>query len=139
MSNYRYLLATLCVAIAGCATEPVSTSEAPLVPVDRVLAAELTSTFPGAGEMIVKRDRGFSGGGCSTRIFVNGRPVADLQPTEKVVIYMREGSHILSARPNGICGGALVEVKADVKAGSRSTYRLSVSGNGESAIYPTAF
>jgi hypothetical protein len=89
--------------------------------------------------VIVKRDRGLSGSACSTRIYVNGKPVADIDPAEKVVLYLPEGEHILSAEPNGMCGGNMTEVKAVVKAGSQSNYRYGTSGNGSPSIYPTAF
>lgn len=125
--------------MAACATTPVPTSEASFVPSDRILEPKLLQPSSGTGLVTVKRDSGFAGSACSARIFVNGNPVADIRPIEKVVLHLAEGEHILSAQPNGLCGGGMSEVKATVKAGSNSSFRVSYGSAGEFLISPTAF
>ena len=139
MLHRRYLVAALGLSLVGCASQPISNLEAAPVPAERILDSQFMNRSPNSGEVTVKRDSGFTGSACSTRIFVNGKPIADIRTAEKVVMYLPEGEYILSANPNGMCGGGMTEVKAAVKPGSQSNYRYGTSGNGSPSIYPTAF
>lgn len=137
---YRLAILFCCLlVISGCATHPISNAEAALASIDRILDKSFLQEGPGTGEVTIKRDSGIGGSGCSTRIFVNGKPVADIWVSEKIVLYLPEGEYILSAWPNGICGGGLSEVKALIKVGSKSTYRIGYGSNGDFSINPTAF
>jgi hypothetical protein len=106
---------------------------------ERILNRHFLQPAQGTGEVTIKRDSGFSGSACSSRIFVDGRPIADIRGSEKVVLYLPEGEHILSAWPNGICGGGMTEVKAVIKAGTQSSFRIGYGSNGDFSINPTAF
>jgi type IV pilus biogenesis protein CpaD/CtpE len=139
MSVKVLLAAVLGLSLVGCASQPISNLEANPVPANRILDTQYLNSSPNTGEVTVKRDSGFAGSACSTRVYVDGKHIADIRPAEKVVLYLPEGEHILSAEPNGICGGNMTEVKAVVKAGSHSNYRYGTSGNGSPSIYPTAF
>ncbi len=46
------------------------------------------------------------GMGCMVRIYADAKPVADLWRSEKVVMYLQEGDHIISA---STCGGGVVD------------------------------
>lgn len=139
MPRLRCLVAVLSFCLFGCASQPISNLDAISVPTERLLDSKYLHRSPNSGEVTVKRDSGFTGSACSTRIFVNGKPVADIRTSEKVVMYLPEGEYILSANPNGVCGGGMTEVKATVKSGAQSNYRYGTSGNGSPSIYPTAF
>lgn len=93
----------------------------------------------GAGKVVVKRDSGFGGSACATRIFVNGQAIADIDTAEKVVLYLPAGEQILSAWTKGLCGGGMSEVKALVKAGASSSFRVGYGSNGDFSTFPTAF
>jgi type IV pilus biogenesis protein CpaD/CtpE len=138
--NYRVtMLLLILIVLTGCATRPISNIAAIPAPMERIFDTHYLQAIPGTGEVIIKRDRGLLGSACSTRIFVDGRPVADIQTSEKIVLYLPEGNHILSAWPNGICAGGMAEVKAVIKAGTHSSYRVSYGSNGDFTISPTAF
>jgi len=132
------ILLTLMV-LSGCATRPISNTKAIPTPMERILDTHYLQPGQGTGEVTVKRDSGFGGSACSSRIFVDGRPVADIRVSEKIVLYLPEGEHILSAWPNGICGGGMTEIKAVIKAGAQSSYRVGYGSNGHFSINPTAF
>lgn len=127
------------LSLIGCATHPISNSEAIPVPAKRIIDAKFIHRSPNSGEVTIKRDSGISGSACSTRIYVNANPIADIRTSEKVVLYLPEGEYILSAEPNGICGGGLTEVKVLVKPGSKLNFRYGTSGHGSPSIFPTAF
>jgi type IV pilus biogenesis protein CpaD/CtpE len=133
------LVATLLAALAGCATRPISNSEAVPAPVERILAPSLLQPSAESGKVTVKRDSGFGGSACTSRVFVDAKPVADLRASEKVVVYLPAGEHIFSAWPNGICGGGMSEVRATVKVGAEISFRIGYGSNGDFTINATAF
>lgn len=125
--------------LVGCATQPVSTLAAIPVPPLRVLNSVLVQKAPDTGEVIIKRDAGFTGSACAKRVFADAKPVADLRAGEKVMIYLPEGEHIISAMSNSPCGGGLMEVKVNVKPDGSYVYRIGTQSNMGDGIYPTAF
>lgn len=127
--------------LVGCASTPMSTADSPLIPNTQVLAdgKKFLTQDKNSGQIIVKRDGGFNGSACSTRIYIDAKAVADIDVTQKAVFNVPTGDYIISAEPNGICGGGLTEVKATVRQGSQSVFRYGTSGNGSPSIYPTAF
>lgn len=135
------ILIFLAALLNGCASTPTPTNEAVLVPDSQVLAdgKKYIAKDGNSGQIIVKRDTGFTGSGCSTRIYIDAKAVADLEISQKVILNLPEGEYIVSAQPNGICSGVLTEVKASVKKGSLSVFRFGTAGNGNPSIYPTAF
>lgn len=141
MKKISSLLPPVLVALAltGCATQPVSTAEAVPVPRDRILAPELLQQEYGRGAVIIKRDSGLGGSGCSARVFVNAKPAADLRPSERVILHLPAGDHILSAQPNGICGGGMVETRVRVTPTETATFRMGYGTAGDFTFTPTAF
>lgn len=142
MNRQTYVLPALAMFLAvGCSTTPISTQEALPVPSDRLFdeGKRFSAQAPNTGYVVVKRDSGIMGSACSTRIYVDGKPVGDIDPSEKMGLYLPEGEHILSAQPNGVCSGTMTEVHTTVRAGSQSAFRFGTSGNGSPSIYPTAF
>ena len=133
------LFALITVSLAGCATRPVSNSEAVDVPADRILNTKFLHPVQNSGIVTIKRDSGQLGSMCSTRVFVNSEPIADLRTSEKVIAYLPVGDYIFSAWPNGICGGGMSEVSATVKADSKLNFRVGYGSNGDFSINPTAF
>ena len=138
--NARDLLATaLLMSILGCATTPVPTGAARDVPRARVLNAALLERKESLGQVVVKRDEGFSASACNSRVFANGTPVAEIAPGEKVIFYLPEGEQMLAAMATGICIGGLVEAKAPVSRSRPAVFRISYGSSGEVSIQPTAF
>jgi hypothetical protein len=135
----RLFVIAFALAIAGCATRPVSNAEATAVPSERIIDSKFLEPTADAGIVTVKRDRGFGGSACSSRVFVNAKPVADIRTSEKVVIYLPAGEYIFSAWPNGVCGGGMSEVRANVKAGVELNFRIGYGSNGSFTINATAF
>lgn len=135
----RILICVALIGLAGCATTPIPTGSARYVPRERVLNAALLEQSDGLGQVVVKRDEGFGASACTTRIFANGIPVADIGPGEKVIFYLREGEQMLAAIANGVCAGGLVEARALVNRNHPLVYRVSYGSNGEFSLQPTAF
>ncbi|CAK2159594.1 Lipoprotein [Vibrio crassostreae] len=129
----------LLIVLSACATTPVSNSSAKLAPSVQVLSDNYSFRTNSSATLIIKRDSGFMGSTCNSRIHVDGNPVVDLGTTEYLELYLDEGLHILSAQPNGICAGGLSEIAIDLKAGKTSNYRVGMGTNGDYFLVPTAF
>ena len=127
------------LVLVGCATQPIATSEAKEVPNSRILASRFTAKKEGAGVVIVKRDTGFMGALCSSRVFVDGTPVADIRVGEKVTLYLSPGEYIISSNPNGVCGGGLAEIRVNFSESETSTLRIRYGTSGDYTIQSTAF
>ncbi len=135
----RLILVIFVTFIAGCATRPIPNDEAIHIPESRILDSKYLKPTPNSGTVTVKRDSGFFGSACSYRIFIDAKPIADIQISEKVVAYLPAGEYIFSAWPNGICGGGLSEVRAMVKSGAELNFRIGYGSSGDFTINATAF
>lgn len=139
MKTIAKILFLAILGLVGCATQPVPTSEAQFVPEDRILDPVYLKKLPDSGEVIVKRDSGIGGSACDTRIFVDGKPMADLATSEKVSFHLKESDYIISAWPKNPCGGGMVETRVTVKRNQTLTFRVGYGSNGDFGMYPTAF
>ncbi|BET62260.1 hypothetical protein [Yersinia pseudotuberculosis] len=135
----KIALLALSAALAGCATSPVATKDAKMIPGHQILNASITQSKENTGKVIIKRDSGFVGSVCLTRIFVDGNEVADLNTSEMVIVYPAYGEHIFSAWPKGICGGGMSEQSGNVTEGRALMYRIGYGTNGDFGLHPTAF
>lgn len=125
--------------LSACASTPVA-GVAPDVPLARILDAAWLQPSPSRVPVVVKRDSGAVGASCDMRLYVNAKPVADLRATEKLILQVTPGDHILSINtPEALCSGRMSEVKITVRDGEPSTYRISTTADGLFAIGPTAF
>ncbi|WP_415713229.1 hypothetical protein [Maridesulfovibrio sp.] len=138
--KYRFLVFVFCVSLlAGCATRPIANELAEPVSSENIIDNIYFESSVDTGQVTIKRDEGFGGSGCSTRFFVDAKPIVDLSVSEKIVLYIPEGDHILSAWPNGLCGGGMAEIKTTIKKGAEATFRIGWGSNGDFFISPTAF
>ncbi|MDV2864953.1 putative periplasmic lipoprotein [Phytobacter ursingii] len=135
----KSFVALAIIFLAGCATKPVSNEQAKAVPQQQIFNKELLVKKQGTGEVVIKRDTGFMGSACLTRVYVDGKDVADLDTAQKVVVYPVVGEHIISAWPKGICGGGMSEQSAKVESDRILMFRIGYGTNGDFGIYPTAF
>ena len=126
-------------SLFGCATKPIPNELAKPIPINQIKNKEFLIKKPNTGMVTIKRDSGFTGSGCSSGVFVDGKKIADLKVSEKIVLFLPVGEHIISAWPNGICGGGMSEVKTNVKNNSSSNFRIGYGSNGDFSINPTYF
>lgn len=137
MKKVIMLLAIL--GLAGCATKPVSNEQAKDVPSKQIIDASLFTKNENGGTVIIKRDSGFMGSACMTRVYVDGKEIADLDVEQKITIHPEVGDHIFSAWPKGVCGGGMSEQSGKVTESKVLMYRIGYGTNGDFGIYPTAF
>ncbi|MEB1025984.1 hypothetical protein JH314_08170 [Xanthomonas campestris] len=132
----------VCIALlAACATKPVSDQTAVQAPADRVFAHQ-TQVANGA-TLIVSRDAGFAGSGCSVAVMIDGEKAAVLKPGERATFNLSGPEVILGAQATGggICGVAPERMRRETSvllpAGSKKKYRIGIGGSGEPFVAPT--
>jgi len=130
-------LLAVTLLLCGCATAPISTSKAHAVPPERVLSSAYLTQRPGTCLVIVKRDTGILGSPCSSRVFVDSHPVAELATGEKVSLYLIPGEHIIGADSKA-CAGGLPEASIFARPDRPAALRIRYGTNGDFSIQPTA-
>ena len=112
---------------------PISNSAA-----TSVSALRYAHARPGTVPVLVKRDSGFMGAACSTRLYVDGELVAYLGAGEKVILNVPVGEVIIGAEPGGMCAGGLVEREARLTSERRIAFRIGIDHTGSMGLYRTS-
>ena len=136
----RFFAVVSILWLAACATSPVTIGQASAVPSSRILAPRWLAQAPYTGSLIVKRDSGFMGSACTIRVFVDTVPVADLEPSEKVELFLPLGEHVVGATATGaICGGGVSEAAVMIQPASQRILRIASGQSGDIYLQPSAF
>jgi len=135
----RLLVVILFLSLTACATTPTTINQAAAVPASRILAPQLVSQTSNTGSLVVKRDSGFMGSACTIRVFVDAVPVADLEPSEKVELFVALGEHSVVATSNGICGGGTSEAAVVIMPERQRILRIASGQSGDILLQPSAF
>ncbi|MDR1351461.1 MAG: hypothetical protein LBJ59_11945 [Zoogloeaceae bacterium] len=124
--------------LAACATQPIPTSEATPVPAGRIHSQALTAPQEGTGQVIVKRDRGFFGSGCTIRVLIDDIPAASIDTEEKITLYPQEGIRILGIEGRGgLCTKRRKEIEITVSHERPLVYRITTEQRNGIMLYPT--
>ncbi|MEJ5176974.1 hypothetical protein [Erwinia sp. MYb416] len=134
----KVLILLAAIGITGCTTTPVSTDKATDIPFDRVFNKSLLQTGPGRGAVIIKRDSGHVGNMCYSKLYLDGKEIAQIDVAEKLVFHPSIGDHLIGAYP-GICGGSLSEASIKVETGKTILYRIGYDSGVIYGLRPTAF
>lgn len=106
---------------------------------DRIAAPQFTQQRPNTVRLTVKRDRGFTGGACASKLYVDGSLAAEVKTSEKIALFLAPGKHLLGVKPSGICAGGTAEAAVVLEANAPQSYRISVEQSGDLRLQPTAF
>lgn len=129
----RWIAVGLAVlALAGCASSPISLDKAELAPANELFAFQ-APTPNATGKIVVLRDSGMVGSACDVGVYLDGTKAANLGAREKAIFWVKPGIRNVSIGPSnsGICAGiALRTLSADVAAGEEKAFRISVDMQG---------
>jgi hypothetical protein len=128
----RILIGALAVALlVGCAPVPISADKADPVSPDRVFAYSAKAE----SQIVVTRDAGMSGSGCTIRFYIDGKPAADFHAGEVARFGVAAGKHILAVEGVRMCAGTgLAETEINLKPGE--SLRRRIAGI---SLTPTSF
>lgn len=97
------------LALAGCATSPVSPDKAKSAPPTSLFRFQVKDNSNNE-EVTVIRDKGFTGSGCAMVVFLDGYKSAQLETGEKATFYISKNVATIGVglTNNGLCSGASV-------------------------------
>ena len=136
------LLLLLMLCANGCATAPISISEAKQAPPDRVLAFQ-TSTSDKTATLTVIRDEGLIGSGCYYAVSINGILAARLDLSELARFYIEPGEILMrygrDPQGQGLCGPLegmdnWTQRETFLKPREKKSFRLTIDANGKKDI-----
>jgi hypothetical protein len=146
MTRLRVVWVTGMLVVGGCAaTQPVAApADTHPPPPERILVPSYLEAAPGSGIVSVTRDAGSENSACTLQVRVDARPVALLSTSERVILHLPPGKHIVSVtgeEGSNACGpGAAVrpemqavqvtvapEHPVDVRVGFGSTGRIHIA------------
>lgn len=138
----RIMLVLAVIGLSGCVTEAVPTSNAKIVPAERVLIQG-----SGNSELIITRDNGWLvGGGCYTTLTLDGKHVARIGTGESISYKTKAGRHILGIADDpqggGLCGVGngkpYKETSTVISENETQKFRISGDTNSGLDIRPTS-
>jgi hypothetical protein len=128
------------LVLAGCASTPVSPSNAKQIPSERLLAFQ-EMTPERTATLVVTRDQGIVGGGCYYSFVLNGMHAARFGVGESARFHVSPGELLLRAGRDlmgrGLCGTGKehwTQRETVLRPGETKTFRLSIDANGEADI-----
>lgn len=122
--------------LAGCASSPLPDAGGTTVPAQRVLAPGLLQAQPGAVRVTIRHDSGVLGRTCTTRLVLNGKPVADMEASEVLVLQLVPASYTFVAWPDGQCLGGRAEFRTTLAPGATLRLRVGASNSGDYSLRP---
>jgi hypothetical protein len=134
MMRASLAFSVLLLTLSGCTSMPTSMESTP-VPEDRFLFTT-GSEDNSAAEVIVIRDRSFSGSACYYAIHIDGQLAARIAPSERAVFKLKPGKAQLKvtrdSKGSGLCslGDDVTEKIVTLDNSEKKYFRLSMSISG---------
>lgn len=124
--------AMLCVwgalVLAGCGTANTHDTAIRDAVANRVFLYQVPAN--GDATLIVVRDNGLFGGGCSSQIFIDDKQAAQLETGEQAAFRLQSGSHVVSLQNSGACRKPNdAQVNATLGAGDTVTVQVNARGS----------
>lgn len=117
------LAASALIALSGCAMTPPTHDV-----MSQRIFVPLATPADGSTAMTVVRDQGLYGDGCSSRIYVDGQLVVQVEQGEHVTLPVASGSHQLKLTYFGACRNGSQELAANASDGQHLSYRIAADG-----------
>jgi len=124
--------------LSACATTIVNVNDAELVPASKIIDPQYSKQKDETGTVVIKRDTGFLGAACNKRIYIDGKPVAELSTGQKVELHLPKGQYVISSESNFPCGGGMAQASAIVETGKVIMFRTGAR-RGDTILEPTGF
>jgi hypothetical protein len=120
------LLAGTVLVLAGCGTASQHDTAIRDAVANRVFLYQ--SPNDGDATLMVTRENGLFGGGCSSRLSIDQKFAADIEIGEQVTFHLPNGQHTLGLESSGAC--QMAPAQADVNIGAGETRQFAISKRG---------
>jgi hypothetical protein len=137
MKTMRYVVGLAVMgtmALAGCGTANTHDTAIRDAVANRIFVYQA----PGGGDatLLVVRDNGLFGGGCSSQIFIDNQFAAQLETGEQASFHLPSGSHAVSLQNSGACRKPGDEAHVDTTLASGDNITVQVNARGSSLSLP---
>lgn len=112
-----------CLAVAGCATYPVSDGDAEVVPTPGFGPSASASS-----EIIITRDSGLLGAAGTAHVLVDGKDAVTLRRSQQARLHVAAGDHVIAVA--NIIGDVQTSVETVAKPDRVRRFRVTVSAGG---------
>lgn len=135
------ILAAALLALAGCASSPISPDDAAAVPAERIHShGQQTRERMAAVQITRDSATGLNGSGCTVAVDVDRQHALDIHSGETATIWIAVGQTIVSAESRGLmCGMGPVETQINAEPGDPNRLRVSIGRGSRLNIIPTAY
>ena len=133
MRSLKVFMAIAVVLIlTGCSTTPISFDKAIPVPHNKIYDKSFISSDKEKEKIMIIRDQGLFGSGCTHTIFINNKKSFDLGYGQALMVALEPGNHVLRLESGvGICPDTSISESTYLKLGEPQTFRVSISSNGQ--------
>ncbi len=128
------------VVLLGCATAPVPSASPDVKPASSILDGSAVIPRPGAGAIVVTRDKGLAALACTFDVAIDGKAVAGLRAGEQVTLYADTGERILGVSVReGYCGKGLAQIAVQVVENATKKVRVGVDASLDIRLEQSAY
>ncbi|UNH29314.1 hypothetical protein MNY64_17860 (plasmid) [Moellerella wisconsensis] len=138
MKNKILLTILVSIGLSACSTNRLDAVASKEVPIERMYWESGRESSNGDSVIIVKRDSGPTYSACTANIFFQGTRVSELEPGEKVTMYVNSGEYVIGEFLSGAgCLPFLKTLVAVIKPNSNNVFRVKTTfmgANGGDAL-----
>ena len=119
--------------LIGCSTAPISEATGSRVISERIYDQSLTVAPSNSvyGTVSFLRDKGFSGGGCTHVISINGKKAFAIRQGEHMTVFLPPGDHLLGLETGGgLCPNIAISQDLRLSANQSVSYRILLPSDG---------
>jgi hypothetical protein len=124
----RLRICLLFLVVTGCSTSPIKPSDAKPVAPDRILGFQQATAD--AARIVVTRDSGALGMGCSYRLTINGTPAAVFWPAETASFNVAAGPLVLKLLSEDLACSGDVTRETNITVGEVKPFRIKAGSDG---------
>ncbi|QKH35045.1 hypothetical protein FOC84_08865 [Achromobacter pestifer] len=116
--------------LAGCSSVAVNPESGKPVPMANVVDKDLLIGGADKGQVVVARDDAFVGGGVDTRVYVNGKRIANVPNATVLRFYLPAGEHKVGVQIYGLDNSDVPVRYEKISIAAAGVYRYRLIFNG---------
>lgn len=124
------LVGVFSALLAGCSSVAVNPESGKPVPMANVVDKDLLIGGADKGQVVVARDDAFVGGGVDTRVYVDGKRIANVPNATVLRFYLPAGEHKVGVQIYGLNNSEVPVRYEKINVAAAGVYRYRLIFNG---------
>lgn len=124
------LIGVISAMLAGCSSVAVNPESGKPVPMANIVDKDLLIGGADKGQVVVARDDAFVGGGVDTRVYVNGKRIANVPNATVLRFYLPAGEHKVGVQIYGLNNSDVPVRYEKINVAAAGVYRYRLIFNG---------